>query len=133
MARPDRLQKLIEMLRDGAVLRACDMAARLGVSERTIWRDMAALADFGVPVVGSRGMGYMLRRAVALPPLVLTQDELAALDHLLRLAEAHADTRIGAGATSLARKIAAALPREPAPEDAPGDAAPPLAERDESR
>lgn len=110
MARADRLQSLIAHLADGQMHRARDLAARLGVSERTIWRDMAELQAFGVPVTGSRGVGYMLRRAVALRPLVLSPDELAALDHLLRLAEAHADTRIGAGARSLAAKIRAALP-----------------------
>ncbi len=110
MTRTKRLETLISILRDGEMHRARDLAAQLDVSERTIWRDMGVLTDFGVPVVGERGVGYMLRRAVALPPLVLTAEELAALEHLLRLAEAHADTRIGAGATSLAEKIRAALP-----------------------
>lgn len=116
MTRTERLQQIIAVLRDGSVHRATDLAARLGVSERTIWRDMGELAHYGVPVVGSRGVGYMLRRAVALPPLVLTAEEVTALEHLLRLAEAHADTRIGAGAQSLAAKIRAALP--PPAEDA---------------
>lgn len=123
MRRNDRLQALIAILRDGEMHRARDLAARLGVSERTIWRDMAELQAYGVPVAGERGVGYMLRRAVALPPLVLTPEELAALDHLLRLAEAHADTRIGAGARSLAEKIRAALPPD-APPDAPPNAPP---------
>jgi predicted DNA-binding transcriptional regulator YafY len=122
MTRTERLQKLIEMMRGGAMLRAADLAAELGVSERTIWRDMSVLSEFGVPVVGQRGVGYMLRRAVALPPLVLNPEEIAALEHLLRLAQAHADTRIAAGAQSLAAKIRAALP-EPAPPD-PTPAAP---------
>lgn len=117
MTRTERLQQIIAVLRDGSVHRATDLAARLGVSERTIWRDMGELAHYGVPVVGSRGVGYMLRRAVALPPLVLNAEELTALEHLLRLAEAHADTRIGAGAQSLAAKIRAALP-PPAEESA---------------
>ena len=130
MTRNERLQQLIAILRDGEMHRARDLAARLGVSERTIWRDMGELAQYGVPVVGERGVGYMLRRAMALPPLVLNAEELAALEHLLRLAEAHADTRIGAGARSLSAKIRAALP-PPAPEPeaeaavAPGVAEPP--------
>jgi len=124
MTRTERLEKILLLLRDGELIRAQDLAARLGVSERTIWRDMAALVDYGVPVEGERGMGYILRRAVALPPLVLSSDEMAALHHLLRLAEAHADTRIGAGARSLAAKIKAVMPPEPGP--AP-DETPPLA------
>ncbi len=115
MTRNERLEKLITILRDGALIRARDLAPQLGVSERTIWRDMAVLADYGVPVEGERGVGYILRRAVALPPLVLNADEMAALHHLLRLAEAHADTRIGAGARSLAAKIRAVMPPEAEP------------------
>jgi len=115
MRRTDRLQALIALLRDGEMHRARDLAARLGVSERTIWRDMDELRAYDVPVIGSRGVGYMLRRAVALPPLVLLPEELAALEHLLRLTEAHADTRIGSGARTLAAKIRAVLP-PPQPE-----------------
>ena len=116
MTRNERLQQIISLLRDGQMHRARDLAMRLGVSERTIWRDMSELATYGVPVEGERGVGYMLRRAIALPPLVLTADELAALEHLLLLAEAHYDTRIGAGAASLGAKIRAALPPPPEPE-----------------
>ncbi len=111
-------------LRDGGLLRARDLAARLGVSERTIWRDMAVLAEYGVPVEGERGVGYILRRAMTLPPLVLSAEEMAALEHLLRLAEAHADTRIGTGARSLAAKIRAVLPPEPEPYTPPALAPP---------
>jgi predicted DNA-binding transcriptional regulator YafY len=124
MTRTERLEKILMQLRDGALIRASDLAAMLGVSERTIWRDMAALADYGVPVEGERGVGYILRRAVALPPLVLSSDEMAALHHLLRLAEAHADTRIGAGARTLAAKIRAVMPPEEEAEAAPALALP---------
>ncbi|MBZ4023930.1 DNA-binding protein [Rhodobacter sp. TJ_12] len=117
MTRNERLEQIMMLLRDGQLVRAQDMAAQLGVSDRTIWRDMKTLVDYGVPVEGERGVGYVLRRAVALPPLVLSADELAALHHVLRLAEAHAETRIGAGARSLAAKIRAVMPPDPA-EDA---------------
>ncbi|PTV94668.1 HTH domain-containing protein [Rhodobacter aestuarii] len=117
MTRNERLEQIMMLLRDGQLVRAQDMAARLGVSERTIWRDMKTLVDYGVPVEGERGLGYVLRRAVALPPLVLSADEMAALNHVLRLAEAHADTRIGTGARSLAAKIRAVMPPEPEEED----------------
>ena len=129
MTRNERLEQILMALRDGGLLRARDLAARLGVSERTIWRDMAALAEYGVPVEGERGVGYILRRAMTLPPLVLSAEEMAALEHLLRLAEAHADTRIGTGARSLAAKIRAVMPPEPepAPEpDIPSPLAPPV-------
>ncbi|OOY07678.1 HTH domain-containing protein [Thioclava sp. F36-7] len=121
MTRDERLQQIIAILRDGKMHRARDLAERLGVSVRTIWRDMAEISAYGVPVEGERGVGYILRRAVGLPPLVLTREELAALDHLLDLAEAVDDPRLAGGAASLATKIRAALPSAPAeasPEDA---------------
>lgn len=128
MTRNERLEKLLLLLRDGKLMRARDLAGRLGVSERTIWRDMAMLAQYGVPVEGERGVGYILRRAIALPPLVLSGEEMAALSHLLRLAEAHADTRIGQGAKSLAAKIRAVMPPETDPEaETEAGAAAPLA------
>ncbi|MDF1619392.1 helix-turn-helix transcriptional regulator [Pseudothioclava nitratireducens] len=113
MTRDERLQQIIAILRDGKMHRARDLSARLGVSERTIWRDMAEISAYGVPVEGERGVGYILRRAMGLPPMVLTTEELAALDHLLTLAEGNTDPRIAAGAASLATKIRLALPRAP--------------------
>lgn len=117
MTRDERLQQIIAILRDGKMHRARDLAGHLNVSERTIWRDMAEISAYGVPVEGERGVGYILRRAVALPALVLTDEEQSALAHLLDLAEQVDDPRLAAGAASLAAKIRAALP-PPRPQDA---------------
>lgn len=136
MTRDERLQQIIAILRDGKMHRARDLAARLDVSERTIWRDMAEISSYGVPVEGERGVGYILRRAMGLPPLVLTKEELAALEHLLTLAETVEDPRLAAGAASLAAKIRAALPSPPAEdadEGAPTDAGEGLAGAKASR
>lgn len=111
MNRNDRLFDLIQILRDGRLHRAADLAERLGVSTRTVWRDMALLAESGLPVEGERGVGYILRGPITLPPLILTDDEMAALNHLLTLAAAHAETGISRGAASLAAKIKAVLPQ----------------------
>jgi predicted DNA-binding transcriptional regulator YafY len=58
---------------------AAELAGQLGVSDRTIWRDMAMMAATGLPVVGERGLGYILRAPLMLPPTMLTPDELDAL------------------------------------------------------
>ena len=72
--RSDRLFSLIQILRDGKLHRAADLAARLEVSTRTIWRDMTALRQAsGLPVEGERGVGYMLTAPITLPPVALTQ------------------------------------------------------------
>ena len=55
------------------------LAQDLGVSVRTIYRDMEVLAASGVPVEGTRGYGYTVQAAITLPPLNLTEAELEAL------------------------------------------------------
>jgi predicted DNA-binding transcriptional regulator YafY len=57
MRRTDRLFEIIQILRDGKLHRAQDIAARLEVSTRTIYRDMDTLVASGVPVEGERGVG----------------------------------------------------------------------------
>lgn len=116
MRRTDRLFDLIQTLRDGKLHRAGDMAARLGVSTRTIWRDMAILAAAGLPVQGERGVGYLLRGAVTLPPMILSVDEADALQFALRLAAASDDIRLAKAALILAEKFAVILPPRAEPD-----------------
>ncbi|MCU0903793.1 MAG: YafY family transcriptional regulator [Tabrizicola sp.] len=110
MRRTDRLFELIQILRDGKLHTAQDMAARLEVSTRTLWRDMATLIASGLPVEGERGMGYLLREPITLPPLTLTPDEVQALTLGLQLVTRGADPSLARAADSLQGKIAAVLP-----------------------
>lgn len=115
MPRSDRLYDLLEILRDGRLHRAAELAARLGVSERTIWRDTATLMASGLPLEGERGLGYILRAPTALPPLMLTQTELEALREGLKRVAAGADD-LARGARTLAAKIAAVTPAPATPD-----------------
>ena len=110
MRRTDRLFELIQILRDGRLHTAHGMADRLEVSTRTIWRDMATLIASGLPVEGERGMGYLLREPITLPPLTLTPDEVQALTLGLQLVTSGADPSLATAAGSLRAKIAAVLP-----------------------
>lgn len=110
MRRTDRLFELIQILRDGRLHTARDMADRLEVSVRTLWRDMATLIASGLPVEGERGVGYILREPVTLPPLTLTTEELQALSLGLQLVTRGADPSLTRAAESLAGKIEAVLP-----------------------
>ena len=112
MRRTDRLFDLIQTLRDGKLHRAGDMALRLGVSPRTIWRDMAILAAAGLPVQGERGVGYLLRGAITLPPMILSVDEADALQFALGLGAQSDDARLAKAAKSLAEKFAVVLPQQ---------------------
>ncbi len=110
MRRPDRLFDLVQILRDGRLHRAADLAARLGVSTRTVWRDMATLAASGLPVEGARGVGYQLRDPTVLPPMTLSRDEFEALRLGVALAAGAADPTVARAAASLRAKIGAVAP-----------------------
>ena len=119
MNRKSRLYALMDRLRDGELHTAEAMAQDLGVSVRTIYRDMETLAASGVPVEGARGYGYTARAAITLPPLNLTQAELDAL-HLALATLGAADLPEQAqAAQSLSAKIEAVLPQETGPAPAP--------------
>ena len=119
MRRTDRLFDLIQILRDGRLHRASDMALRLNVSVRTIWRDVATLAASGLPVEGERGVGYLLRAPITLPPMILSAVELEALREGLRIAAQLPDAALARAARSLAKKIASVTPAPS--QDDPGD------------
>lgn len=110
MRRSDRLFDLIQILRDGKLHRAVDLAHALQVSTRTIWRDMATLAASGLPVEGERGIGYLLRDPITLPPVALTREEFEALRLGMALVASAADPGTARAAGSLRAKIAAVAP-----------------------
>jgi predicted DNA-binding transcriptional regulator YafY len=110
MPRSDRLFDLIQILRDGRLHRAADLAEHLAVSERTIWRDMGTLMASGLAVEGERGMGYILRQPMTLPPMMLTPAEREALRTGLRLVAEGSDETLARAARSLAEKISSVTP-----------------------
>lgn len=112
MRRADRLMSLVQILRDGALHRAGDLAAAVDVSLRTIYRDMETLAASGVPIEGERGVGYHVTAAITLPPLNLTMTELEALHLGLLAVGSGQDRELAAAAQSLTRKIDAVLPED---------------------
>ncbi|WP_195820504.1 helix-turn-helix transcriptional regulator [Roseobacter sp. MH60115] len=110
MRRTDRLFDIIQILRDGKLHRAQDIAETLEVSTRTIYRDMDTLVASGVPVEGERGVGYMITEAISLPPLNLTVAELEALNLGMAIVAEAADPDLKAAALSLTDKVDAVLP-----------------------
>jgi predicted DNA-binding transcriptional regulator YafY len=112
MRRTDRLFDIIQILRDGKLHRAQDIAERLEVSVRTIYRDMDTLVASGFPVEGERGVGYMITEAITLPPLALTVAELEALNLGMAIVGEAADPDLKAAALSLADKVDAVLPTQ---------------------
>jgi predicted DNA-binding transcriptional regulator YafY len=115
MRRTDRLFDLVTALRDGRLHRAQDLAERLEVSVRTIYRDMETLKASGIPVEGERGVGYMLTAPVTLPPLNLTLLELEALELGMAVVAEAADPDLQKAARALSAKIDAVIPADRAP------------------
>lgn len=112
MQRPDRLIQLVQLLRAGRLYRAQDLAAKLGVTVRTIYRDMDTLIASGLPIEGARGLGYRITAEVTLPPLNLTMTELEALHMGMAVVGEAADDELKAAAASLSAKIDAVLPED---------------------
>ena len=111
-SRPDRLIELILILRDGKPHRGTDLARRLRITPRTLYRDMDTLAKSGVPISRMRGKGYRMREEVTLPPLNLSMKELEALHLGLAVMTAAEDTQLHDAARALGAKIDAALPEQ---------------------
>jgi predicted DNA-binding transcriptional regulator YafY len=111
MKRDDRMFDLIQILRDGRLHTAAELAARVGVSVRTVWRDMATMAATGLPVEGERGLGYILRAPIVLPPTMMSHDEVEALAEGLRLIAAEEHHPRARAARSLLVKVATLLPQ----------------------
>lgn len=79
MSPTDRWPAILLQLQADAWQRATDLAAALGVSTRTIYRDMQALEAAGVPIRAVRGKGYQLEDDYLLDPVPLTTDEAVVL------------------------------------------------------
>src|SRR5882672_7883123 len=111
MSRAQRLLDLIQLLRgyrrpvSGAVL-----AEALGISLRTLYRDIDTLRAQGAHIDGEPGVGYLLRPGFMLPPLMFSEDEIEALVLGSRWVAQRADDPLGHAARNALAKIAAVLP-----------------------
>lgn len=111
MRRADRLFLIIHALRGRrTALQARSLAQTLGVSLRTVYRDVADLQLSGVPIEGEAGVGYVLRKGSDIPPLMFNANELEALVVGSRFVRAFAGTRLAESAQAALLKIEAVLP-----------------------
>jgi predicted DNA-binding transcriptional regulator YafY len=110
--RADRLFRLVLLLRRGRVKTASQLAAKLEVSERTIYRDIQDLAESGIPIQGEAGVGYVLGRDFDLPPLMLSPEEIEALVLGGRIVAGWSDRSLAAAAERVVAKVEAVLPRD---------------------
>src|SRR5688572_3485910 len=109
MNRTDRLLAIVLELQRKGSRRAEDLAATFETSKRTIYRDIQALCESGVPVVSHSGVGYSLVEGYFLPPVSLTTDEATMLLLGGDLASQNFDAQYREAAASASRKIEAVL------------------------
>ncbi len=110
MNRTDRLAALVMLLQSRRVITAAQMAAQFRLTERTIYRDLVALGEAGVPIVGEAGVGYRLRRGYHLPPVMFSPAEALALATGGLLAERMTDASVGESIRLALGKVSAVLP-----------------------
>ena len=110
MRRADRLFQIVQALRGGRRVTARQLAERLEVSERTIYRDIADLQGTGVPVEGASGYGYVMADGFDLPPLMFSRDEVVALVAGARLIRTWGGLAMARAAEEALVKIEAVLP-----------------------
>ncbi len=131
MRRADRLFRIVQMLRSGRLLTGAQLASRLEISTRTLYRDIVDLQASGVLIEGEAGVGYTLRREMDLPPMQFTAKETTALVLGARMASAWGGIEMGSAAKEALLKIEAVLPERMRVEMdavqmyAPGSALPP--------
>lgn len=110
MRRADRLFQLVTVLRAGRLSTAASLAEHLGVSVRTVYRDVDDLRQGGVRIEGEAGVGYRLARDHALAPLVFDALEIEALVLGARLLERTGDRELVLAARRALDKVDAVLP-----------------------
>lgn len=113
MSRAGRLFQLMDALRaNRRPVTAAALAEQLGVSERTIYRDIQSLAELGAPIEGSAGVGYLMKTGFFLPPLMFGADELEALVLGARWVRRQGDPALAQAASAALAKIATASPKD---------------------
>lgn len=111
LSRSARLFDLIQALRRRSrPVPAGQLAGELGVSLRTVYRDVATLVAQGAPIEGEAGLGYVLKPGFFLPPLTFTGDEVDALILGLRLVGQRGGAALERAADDALAKIVAMLP-----------------------
>lgn len=112
MSRSERLLELLQILRRRRrPVAGTALADELGISLRTLYRDIRTLQNQGAGIEGEAGIGYMLRPGFTLPPLMFSEDEMEAISLGLNWVAEKADAGLATAAENVLAKISAVLPQ----------------------
>ncbi|MCA0402725.1 MAG: YafY family transcriptional regulator [Proteobacteria bacterium] len=113
MSRTERLFDLIQILRRHRYpISGKQLAEKLEISLRTLYRDIATLQAQGASIEGEPGVGYLLRPGFMLPPLMFSEEEIEALVLGSRWVSRKADKKLSQAASNVLAKIGAVLPTD---------------------
>nr|WP_272212767.1 YafY family protein [Marinicella sp. W31]MDC2878684.1 YafY family protein [Marinicella sp. W31] len=111
-SRSERLLALLQALRSRRYpVSGGELACELGISLRTLYRDIASLRAQGAAIEGEAGVGYVLKPGFLLPPMMFSQEEIEALVLGSRWVEKVSDPKLSSAASQALTKIAAVLPQ----------------------
>jgi predicted DNA-binding transcriptional regulator YafY len=111
--RADRLFRIVQLLRRRrTVMTAAQIADKMEISERTVYRDIRDLILAGTPIDGEAGIGYRLRPGYDLPPLMFDREEIQALVLGARIVAQFGDPALARASESILSKVAAVLPKD---------------------
>jgi predicted DNA-binding transcriptional regulator YafY len=120
MSRTGRLFEMLGVLRARRTpVTALDLAHELGVSERSIYRDIEMLRSLGAPLDGQAGVGYLLKEGFFLPQFAFSPEELDALILGLGWVQQRADPELARSSESALAKVLSARSNGPASSNEP--------------
>ncbi len=110
MRRSDRLFQIVLKIGGAQLITGKQLAKSLGVTPRTVYRDIRDLVRSGVPIQGEAGVGYRLNRGYQIPPLMFTDEELQSLHLGVSIVRTWADAGLAEAAEQVLAKVEAVLP-----------------------
>lgn len=109
MNRIDRLSAIITFLQSRSLVTAQQVADRFEISLRTVYRDINALMESGIPIAGEAGRGYSIESGYHLPPVMFTREEAAAMITAGKMAEKFTDISLNQSYSSALEKVKAVM------------------------
>jgi predicted DNA-binding transcriptional regulator YafY len=107
--RTDRLQAIITQLQSKKVVTAQEIADRFAISLRTVYRDIRALEEAGIPIGAEAGYGYFLDNEYHLPPVMFTNEEAGSILLAGKFIEQQGDKQVSTHFSDALYKIKSVL------------------------
>jgi len=110
MNRIDRISAILIQLQTKKYITSGEVAKRFEISHRTVYRDLKALEEAGIPIGAEPGKGFFLVDGFHLPPVMFTREEAGAMLMAEKMVEKFTDTSVNSHYQSAMFKIKSVLP-----------------------